>query len=89
MSNIQTRLKRLERTAVDDRLCSCKRGADNIVICNTMETPEEEIADQIAEAQKPKYCETCGKQTEQMLIIIEGVEPNSPPIDALRSGEDI
>ena len=69
MKAIETRLQKLEKTVVDDRLCNCSPGAGKIVFCDTTETSEAEIPAQIAEAQKPKHCETCGKVMKETLVI--------------------
>lgn len=79
---IKNRLEKLEKTThLDSEFCACQRYNVHRIINPDIDRTEAEYQRLIAEAQKPEYCDQCGKQIERQLIIIEGVRGYASPED--------
>ena len=60
--NISTRLEKLEQASnIDSEFCSCPGATLTRVIVPDIDEAEDAHQTRIAEAQKPEFCNRCGK----------------------------
>lgn len=89
--NIKNRIEKLENAAgVNSEFCGCpSRAAEKgcQMIMMDMDRSEHEREALIAEAQKPEFCDLCGKQIEKHLIIIQAAQSRDGPNHPARPGE--
>jgi len=70
--NISTRLEKLERASnVHSAFCSCPGEPQTRVIFPDFDETEQDRQRLIAEYERPKCCEVCGKPTYHRGIIVE------------------
>ena len=78
--NIENRLTKLENAAsVNSEFCTCRREILTRVIAPDLDRTGTECETLIAEAQKPEYCDQCGKLIEKQLIIIQAAKGSGGP----------